>query len=65
VQKLELELAPVFADEAALQHGGADEALVVEQAVEPSAAIIAGFEQWRVFLGFARRPTAHIVMLWL
>ena len=60
VKERELELVPCPADEVALQHRGADEALVVEEAVQPSAVIMAGLEDGRVLLGLARRPAPLI-----
>ena len=53
------------ADELALQHGGGNKQVAVEQAMEPSAAVETVQQDGRVKLRFARRPALHIVMLGL
>jgi hypothetical protein len=64
VKKLQLELVSIPADEAALQDSRANHSLVIEQAIQPSAAIKAGSQNGRMFLSFAWRPATHVKMLW-
>jgi len=61
MQKLQLELDAVPADEVFLQQGSPHEALIIEDAIELSILTVAGFRNGRVFLGWPRLPTAQVV----
>src|SRR5215472_12770186 len=63
MQKLELELIPVRADEPALQYHCSDDSRVVERPAEPSAAIEAVKQYGCVFIRFTGRPSQNINVL--